>query len=370
MIGRIRTKNAGLPQSCWAAISFALLVAVCLTASAQDQPAGQAPSTFQETNDADGDERSNLGILGRRLEAQKLQLEAEQKALMEQQKAAQKQAAQMQQMMQMMQQQGLRPPLPEDAEVRIFHLRNSRATAMIPVLQKILGDGLRIGADERSNSVVISADEKTAKHVEAMLMNLDAPSGEVESGGSLDTLQLRIVWLLDGVDGKEPAHGIDVGGGKETEGIVNSDVVDALTLLGFDAPKVVCQQVATITIEKERGSGQAQFRVPVLINGKLWQLSGEGIVRASAEDRFAVQFEVEYVPIIMSKPDVPHMSELAGSIYTPLRHFTVLGTTTFVEPPEVNEDGHVGKQPQQHLSAFVVYLDRAQEFPADLAPGQ
>ena len=67
---------------------------------------------------------------------------------------------------------------------------------------------------------------------------------------------------------------------------------------------------------------------------------------------------------------------IQGAIETPLGHYTVMGTTTYVAAPAVSADPamigeraegsemDVSPELEQRLSAFVVYLQRAREFPA------
>ncbi len=244
-------------------------------------------------------------------------------------------------------------PLPENAEVRVFALRYSKAPELTQVLANIVGDrGLRMAVDERSNSLIVTADENTMRIVEALLMRLDesGPDRKLESA-SLDTLQLRIVWLLDGVGGMTP-----------NEGQASPQVLDALRRLGFEDPSVVCQQMTTLTLD-DKNRGRFGFTVPVLVNSQLFELSGNGSVTPSGTNRFALQFEFE-----VQQQQNPQKTRLGGSILTPLAHYTVMGTTTFVESSL--ESPHPGVEPKvkpvrQHLSAFVVYLDRAPEFPAE-----
>jgi hypothetical protein len=199
----------------------------------------------------------------------------------------------------------------------------------------------------------VFSDEDTIKIVEALALKLDERSvdTDIEMAQPGETLQLRIVWLLDGVDdGMDP-----------TDKLVSPQVVEALRELGFSAPRVVCQQVTTLTLSNNRGrSGEFNYAVPVLINSQPWQFEGHGQIESMADERFNLRFDLKFQQ--RNATDGERMGQegqLGGSIYTPLGHYTVMGTTTFVAvlPNE-------SRQQQQHLSAFVVYLDRAREFPA------
>jgi hypothetical protein len=267
-------------------------------------------------------------------------------------------AARQQQLQQQQQQQQPRwreeAALPADATTKVYNLRHSQAPAMAQVLSQILGGkNLRMAVDDRTNSLIVLAEKGTDDVVEALLMKLDQSVGSTTKKDQPDeTLQVRIVWLLDGLTGE----------GKTPQEIsMNPQVVEALLELGFQDPRVVFQQVTTFTLDED-GRGDLSFTVPVLINAQQWQLEGHGEIESMADERFNLKFDLGFQRVAASTgafggAPTRQGAQLGGSIYTPLGHYTVMGTTTFVAsvPPESQ---------QQHLSAFVVYLDRAREFPA------
>lgn len=97
-----------------------------------------------------------------------------------------------------------------------------------------------------------------------------------------------------------------------------------------------------------------------MIGNQQWQFRGQGTVAASSGERYALTFD-----LLVQQPNAPQNSQLGGSIFTPLGHYTVMGTTTFVES-KGNQQGPIQAK-EQHASAFVVYLDRAPEFAAGAA---
>jgi hypothetical protein len=160
---------------------------------------------------------------------------------------------------------------------------------------------------------------------------------------------------------------------------VSREVVDALHELGFKDPEVVCQQVATFTVGDDNGPGEFQFLVPALIKSQPWQLEGHGEIRPAAGGRFNVRFDLHFRQTnLQQHPGMPaenapgQKGQLGGSILTPLGHYTVLGTTTVLATDMAAEPAtgapYGEAQQQQHLAAFVVYLDAAREFPAPSAP--
>jgi hypothetical protein len=255
-------------------------------------------------------------------------------------------------------------PLPENATLKIFSLRYMQPVEAGNVLAQITGgdSGTRMAFDHRTNSLLLAGSEKQLNIAEALLQRLDQPAQESEKRAA-ETLQLRVVWLLDGVQGKAPAERISTGD-KEFDSFVSPQVVDALRELGFEMPQVMCQQLTTLTIRpEERRSGQFHFQVPVLVDDDLWQFSGQGSVANSARDKYTIDIGLTVEQ--RDESNKRNTAELNGSIITPLAHYTVVGTTTFVatklEPAEGGR-GKVVAGRNQHLAAFVVFLDRAREF--------
>jgi hypothetical protein len=259
------------------------------------------------------------------------------------------------QMMEMLHGRQEAVPRVNQGTFKVFALRYSKAREAAGVLSEVLsGQPMRLAVDDRTNSLVLFADEDTSKVAEALMQKLDQSIGDSKTQQPGKTLQLRIVWLVDGLpDGQ----------GNAVDDFVSSDVRLALEKLGFVDPKVVAQQVNTLTVGSNRNAGgQFQFEVPVLIDNGSWQFRGDGRVSSMADDRFEVRFELN---VAQSRD---RQSQLGGSIYTPLGHYTVMGTTTFVRTDwRAPRDVQDAPPQRQHLSAFVVYLDRASEFPATKA---
>lgn len=232
-------------------------------------------------------------------------------------------------------------PLPPDAVIKVFSLVYLKPDEAGQVVRTIMGgEGLRIAIDERTNSLLIAGEDKQASIAEALLQKLDQPGAD-QKGKSAETLQLRLVWIVDGLPDSE---------GKNVEPpYVSPQVLDGLVDLGFENPRVMCQQVCMLTLNKGNRGGQFQFQLPVLVQGNPWQFEGQGFIASDQSDRYSMQFNLNL------KQPKQEGCQLSGSINTPLAHYNVLGTTTFVDEPQ-------GGAMQQHLSAFVVYLDRAREF--------
>jgi hypothetical protein len=263
-------------------------------------------------------------------------------------------------------------PLPENTILRIYHLQHVKPQNLAAVLAPIFRNNApRISIDDRSNALLVAGNEKQLSIVEELAQTLDREIPEIaQEQNNQETLQVRIVWLLDINDGMEP-----------TDKLVSPQVVEALGELGFEHPKVVCQQVTTLTLGErtENNRGQFHFQVPVLIQSQPWQLEGQGEIAPIAGQRFNLKFDLRFHQVVSQggggRGAQIQQGQLGGSIYTPLGHYTVMGTTTFVaqtpapspDDKEPGDVGTVGVVQNQHLSAFVVYLDRAREFPAERA---
>jgi hypothetical protein len=272
--------------------------------------------------------------------------------------------------------------LPENAQLRVFHLQHVNPHSLTDIVASImLNNAPRIAVDERSNSLLVAGNEKQISLVEELAQTLDRPTAVAGPQDAGETLQLRVVWLLDINEGMEP-----------NDKLVSPQVIEALGELGFQEPKVVCQQVTTLTLSEEDGGrrrGHFNFSVPVLIESQSWYFEGEGQIEPMADSRFNLRFDMRFQQYAGQGGNRHSVNEgkLGGSIFTPLGHYTVMGTTTFVattsnstvggeNSPDAMLDQLRGErwrrtssdgpalQQEQHLSAFVVYLDRAKEFPA------
>jgi hypothetical protein len=300
------------------------------------------------------------------LEQQMKQLEMQRAALAQQMAQLQSPEMMMRQLRGLEQQNA---PMPKDGKFSVFHLRYSKAPEAARVLSHVLsGVGMRMAVDERTNSLLVFSDTDTIQIVQSLLQKLDEPAGNtVENAQPGETLQLRVVWLLDIDEGMEP-----------NDKLVSPEVVEALHELGFSNPKVVCQQVTTLTLSDDAGRrGQFNFAVPVLIKSSPWQFYGSGQIEAMADDRSNLKFDLSFRPTNSGGGgggrgrSTGQDGQLGGSIFTPLGHYTVMGTSTFVVSrniPVPVPEGSFEEVSNQHLSAFVVYLDRAREFPAPQAP--
>ena len=242
-------------------------------------------------------------------------------------------------------------PLPDDAAIRVFKLQYVKPNDIGQALQKITGGGgPRVAVDERTEALLIAGTDKQIAVAEQLVQSLDQP-GKAQMSTGPETLQVRIVWLLDQLNDRSQAPP------KPT--IVTPEVLDALHELGFERPSVACQQLSTLTLSSGDRKGVFSFEVPTLIEGSPWQFEGQGKIAPTTDNRYALEFDINVV-----QPNNTQHSQVGGSIVTSLDHYTVLGTSTFVGPQAADDKG--GGQ-AEHLSAFVVYVDRAKGFASGTA---
>jgi hypothetical protein len=242
--------------------------------------------------------------------------------------------------------QGMGSPLPDNAAIGAFTLKYVRPEEIGQALHNITGGGgPRIAVDERTNTLLIAGNPKQMDVAQQLIKTLDQP-GKSQQGKTPEVLQLRIVWLSEGMTDRDMSP--------PSPTIISPPVTDALRELGMEQPQVVCQQLTSLTLIPGGPNGKYRFRVPTQIEDSTWEFQGEGTITPTADDRYAMDFNLS-----LTEPSskTSQSSQLSGSILTPLAHYTVMGTTTFVAPAK---DATVGKV--QRLSAFVVYLDRPKDF--------
>jgi len=177
----------------------------------------------------------------------------------------------------------------------------------------------------------------------------------------VETLQLRISWLVDGLP--------------ESAGIaarppqISDEVVKSLADLGFNKPRIACESVTSLAVKKARSAqNHVEFEVPVMFGDSIVRLRGQGGVELIADGRYVVGLRLAIVQPIETEDNSFgggsggtqfREDSIRGSIATALGHYTVLGTSVVIPPPK-----KAGSGPVQYPSAFVVQLKRARDFPA------
>jgi len=95
-------------------------------------------------------------------------------------------------------------------QLKVFSLAYAdAATIAETILELFHGDDAKISVDPRTNSIVATGSEGTLAVIEALILRLDTDEkGEIRDTPST-TLQVRVVWLVSGLEGEEAAQPAD-----------------------------------------------------------------------------------------------------------------------------------------------------------------
>jgi len=230
------------------------------------------------------------------------------------------------------------PPL-EDAEVRVFQLKNTKADAAAEKVELLFGSQpLRIAVDEASNGLIVFGKAEAIPQVEQLIIKLDelavaAPGGFAPAFINRDvasaqpvaprrTLMLRVFWLANGVDGLDSADG---------SGYLPAPVLDSLAKLGLGDPRVVTQTVNSLAVEEGGAPVEFSMNVPAILFEQPVTLTSAGTMGATTDNRANVDMQLTVGGAGVN-------CELKGSLATPMGHFMVLGTANSVIPEQQATD--------------------------------
>lgn len=217
----------------------------------------------------------------------------------------------------------------ENAELKIYQLKYLPAEDASFTIREILGDkGLRISVDERSNALVVSAQEQKLQLIEALLARLDSSteSDLAARGASHNvprSLLVRVIWLADDLlegEGEPPANYLPI------------PVIEALGKLGVNAGRVVGQAIASVSRDGDaRHVVEFRSKADAVIRNQPVFLSCQGRVHPLVENLASLDVDIN-----VSSPTINTAVE--GSISTPLGQYMVLGTANAVTS-EQSESG-------------------------------
>lgn len=243
----------------------------------------------------------------------------------------------------------------ETARLLFFRLKYLSATKAADVIRQVMGSAApRMAADEQSNGLVVSGTESQLELVRKLIEEIDSqsPSDAENHAPKTETLQLRIVWVVDD-QSSEMASTIDG---------LSEEVIDGLAELGIKSPMIVCQPATSLVIGDDGQAESFRTEVPARLADSWVRLRADGKLYRTIDERYVVRFQMEAAQTpegIGSGPN-RRVNSFQGSIVTSLGHFTVLGTGVVAFAPA---DGSKG---QQFPCAFIIHLDRAQDYPADV----
>jgi hypothetical protein len=233
------------------------------------------------------------------------------------------------------------PPL-QDAEVRVFQLKNTKAAAAAEKVELLFGSQpLRIAVDDASNGLIVFGKAEAIPQVEQLIIKLDelAATGTAEfvdvmverdvvteRSAARRTLLLRVFWLADGVQDLDSA-----------DAYLPASVINSLAKLGLGDPRLVTQTVNSLSVEEGGGPIEFSTNVPAILFEQPVTLTSGGSMSATTDNRAEVDMHLAVDGMGVN-------CNLKGSLATPLGHFMVLGTANSVIP-EYDTTGGGGAGP-------------------------
>ena len=81
-------------------------------------------------------------------------------------------------------------PNADNEQLKIFNLKNSNAKEAADIVTVLyVGPSVRIAIDERTNAVIVRADESRLSEIEAVLLRLDEQPSTTEAKSATETIQ-------------------------------------------------------------------------------------------------------------------------------------------------------------------------------------
>ncbi len=310
-------------------------------------------------------QRAKMSELKQQLEQQRISMQAMQREMqqrqaeMERQRAeAESQFEEAQHRYQEMQVKAAEAAA-KDRQVAVFVLKNTAAPNVADAISNVLSAGfprqeaLRVAVDERGNRLVVSGTAAQVEAVRQLLPNLDVPPSEaaIESSAQAasEMLQVRVIWLADGAAAGEE---------ESAAGKVDGRVLEALRPLGFDSPQVVCQTVTSIVVADGAEEWNRLHRPGHLV-GRSFDLRASGKIEAKTDG-----ISCRFVFRSIQPPPVDQTQLANGSCQSAGRDFHA--------GVELHDPGNgvvvtalrCTAKPKQVPCAFVLQLNRAEDFPA------
>ncbi|MEE9141435.1 MAG: secretin N-terminal domain-containing protein [Gammaproteobacteria bacterium] len=200
-------------------------------------------------------------------------------------------------------------------DIKVFSLRYRKPDhAILSALSLLCGENAQFSVDEEQNTVIVQGKPDTLNVIEAVLLRLDQRPAAAPSP---NTYQLRVMWLVDGLQRdrvrKMPAS-LD-------------DVVTELAKIDMANPSIVAQVVINTTGPFE-AAGTAKLDRPcdLRISGSVQDgISAHGTEQARPKLQISIEAS-ESLPNA-SNATVKMLCQLETTIKIPLKHYVVLGVT-------------------------------------------
>ena len=171
-------------------------------------------------------------------------------------------------------------PAANEAEIRVFQLK-ADPSLVEQALGQLMPRDVRVVVDQQNNALIVSGVPSQIERVQKLVEFLDRPKPQVRPTKSL---KLRVVWLMNDADGKEP-------------GTELKPVIDSLGKIGISSLKLVTQSLVNV------GEPQAQFDVVGSVGEeeRAFEISGQrGDVTSNGAVRIDLRISAQ--PIGQKRP--------------------------------------------------------------------
>lgn len=252
--------------------------------------------------------------------------------------------------------------------VSLFKLKYVRAAEVLDTMEHVLGNAARLSVAEPTNLLLVQAEEEQLVSIRNILTEIDQPESQVASGNDQNlppAMMVRIFWLSDG----EPSADAP-----SADSILPSSVCDALTKIGIYNPFLAAQGTTTFALQDEKTDPRSNFRlekIPAELFGDQLFLTMLG--EATSHDSGQPKLSLQCYSTKKIGDELININEFMGSVVTPLDHYVILGTNSYVTNATTGmgrrmgmggqfggEGGYGGrseeKKPQQTVSQFAYVL--------------
>ncbi len=219
-----------------------------------------------------------------------------------------------------------------------FELVNADAETVLETVSDLFERGtVRLSLDPRTNSIVASGDQQALETIEAVTLRLDEAKGREIRELSSATFQVRLVWLVGGLEEEKATQPSDD----------LKPVLEELAKLGVGDVRQVGQVVVNTSPEEDFhvtcSPFHGRFASRMQIRGELELQEGVPLVDIdiSGSQLVAVPvYEEEVAGAENERPKRHHvehsaMADLSTRIAVPEGQYVVLGVTPAGEPTSV-----------------------------------
>ena len=206
-------------------------------------------------------------------------------------------------------------PLPANAVLRAFKLQYVKPEEIGQALHNITGGGgPRIAIDERTNALLIAGEDKQMGVVQQVIETLDQPAGQKGKGN--DTCKCALSGCLMPARTKASRPNRRMSSAASGRWVARARIrIATRDVSAGDDAHVRSRTRGPISVS-DPGACRRQSRGNLTVTARL-RLPTMTVTRSNSR-------------WVCSSRTTPNDCQVGGSILTPLGHYTVMGTSTFV----------------------------------------